>query len=167
MQYNSGTILQQSPGWVVMVRERLDTRVIALDGRPHVDPSIREWNGDSRGHWDGNTLVVDTTNFTDKQIGRGTVVGPSNGSTFPAGIPYGDLHLTEYFVPIDAKTIHYYATVDDAAMWTKPWTFMLIWQKDDDYKLLEYACVEGNISLENSLRGERRLDQKQTGSDKK
>jgi len=148
-QYNSGTYIMQSPGWLMIVRERLDTRYIALDGRPHVGSGIHQYNGDSRGHFEGNTLVVDTTNFTDKQDRAGI------GATVPAGIPLGNLHLTERFVPVSPTRIEYYATLDDPKTWTGPWTFMLPWEKDSTYQIYEYACNEGNISLGNALRGER------------
>ena len=149
--YNSGTYIMQSPGWVLIVRERLDTRIIPLDGRLHIDQNVQQWQGDSRGHWEGNTLVVDTTNFTDKQ-NRGGV-----GSTVPGGVPMGNIHLTERFVPVSAKRIHYYATIEDPKTWTRPWTFMLPWEKDDKYQIYEYACHEGNVSVGNALRGERAL----------
>jgi hypothetical protein len=151
--YNSGTYIQQVPGWVLIVRERLDTRVIAMDGRPAPGPQIRLWNGHSRGRWEGNTLVVETTNFTDKQIGGGV------GSTVPAGVPFGNIRLTERFVPVSATRIHYYATVEDPTTWTRPWTFMLPWQKYDGYKLYEYACNEANISVGNALKGTLRQDE--------
>jgi hypothetical protein len=150
--YNSGTLIMQSPGWVMLIRERLDTRFIPLDKRAHVDDKVRLWHGDSRGHWEGNTLVVDTTNFTDKQEMGGV------GSTIPAGIPLGNLHLVERFVPQGPNVIHYYATIDDPKTWTRPWTFMLPWQKDPDYTIYEYACHEGDLSIENALRGERMLE---------
>ena len=147
--YNSGTYVMQTPGWVLIVRERLDTRIIPLDNRPHIGSNIRPWQGDSRGRWEGNTLVVDTTNFTDKQ-NRGGV-----GSTIPGGLPQGNVHLTEYFVPVSNKRIEYYATLEDPKTWAKPWTFMLPWEKDNSYTIYEYACQEGNISVGNALRGER------------
>lgn len=151
--YNSGTLIMQSPGWVMLIRERLDTRVIALDGRPHIDPNIRLWHGHSVGRWEGNTLVVDTTNFTDKQYMGGV------GSTIPAGIPLGNIHLVERWVPQGPNMIHYYATIEDPKTWTRPWTFMLPWQKDPEYVIYEYACHEGDLSIENALRGERMLEQ--------
>jgi hypothetical protein len=151
--YNSGTYIMQSPGWVMIVRERLDTRLIPLDGRPHVGSNIRHWNGDAVGRWEGNTLVVETTNFTDKQR-----MGGMSGASVPAGIPFGNFHLTEHFVPVSANRIEYYATLVDPTTWTKPWTFNLPWERDDDYRLLEYACHEGNIALGNSLRGERVME---------
>jgi hypothetical protein len=153
--YNSGTLITQSPGWIVMFRERLDTRIIPLDKRPHIEQHIRQWNGDSRGWWEGNTLVVETTNFTDKQI-----IGGGAGSTIPSGIPFGNIHLIERWVPVSAKRMHYYATITDATTWTKPWTFMLPWERDDTYTVYEFACHEANISIGNSLRGERLLEQK-------
>jgi hypothetical protein len=159
--YNSGTYIMQSPGWVLIVRERLDTRIIPLDGRPHIDQKIREWQGDSRGHWEGSTLVVETTNFTDKQS-RGGV-----GSTVPGGVPMGNIHLVERFVPVSAKRINYYATVEDPKTWTRPWTFMLPWEKDDTYQIYEYACHEGNVSVGNALRGERTLEAEAAKKDTK
>ena len=167
MDYNSGTLLMQSPGWVVLVRERLDTRVIPVDGRPHLDPDVRQWNGDSRGRWEGNTLVVETRNFTDKQMGRGslrprTQAGASSTPNFiPRGITFGSFTLTERFVPVGPNRIHYYATLEDPTTWTEPWTFMLPWVKDDDYLMLEYACVEGDISVGAALLGERVIEAKE------
>jgi hypothetical protein len=150
--YNSGTLVMQSPGWVMLIRERLDTRFIPLDGRPHVDENIRLWHGSSVGRWEGNTLVVDTTNFTDKQIMGGV------GSTIPAGIPLGNMHLVERWVPVAPGRLNYYATIEDPKTWVRPWTFMLPWQKDDTYTIYEYACHEADISIESALRGERMLE---------
>jgi len=167
MDYNSAVIIMQSPGWVVMVRERVDTRVIPMDGRPHLEDNMREWNGDSRGHWEGNTLVVDTTNYTPKQLGSGsrkpeTEPGASAGANFvPNGISFGNFHLIEHFVPISPTRIHYYATLEDPTTWTKPWTFMLPWEKQDKYQMLEYGCLEGEISIGNALRGERMIEAKE------
>ena len=148
--YNSGTYIMQSPGWVAIIRERLDTRLIPLDGRPHIGQNIRHWNGDAVGRWEGNTLVVETTNFTDKQR-----LGGGSGASVPAGIPFGNFHLIEHFVPVSPNRIEYYATVTDPTTWTRPWTFNLPWERDHDYKIFEYACHEGNYALTNSLRGER------------
>src|SRR5262245_54747110 len=153
--YNSGTLITQSPGWIVIFRERLDTRIIPLDKRPHIDQHIRQWNGDSRGWWEGSTLVVETTNFTDKQI-----IGGGAGSTIPTGIPFGNMQLLERWVPVSATRMDYYATITDPTVWTRPWTFMLPWERDDAYTLLEYACHEANISIGNSLRGEGLLDKR-------
>ncbi|MEO8257518.1 MAG: hypothetical protein ABI868_09270 [Acidobacteriota bacterium] len=135
--YNSGTQIFQAPDYVVLHYEQFDRRVIPLDGRPHAGSRIRQWNGDSRGHWEGQTLVVDTTNFSDKQEFR--------------GIPQGSLHLIERFTRVDAKTINYEATIDDPTMWTRRWTILLPWQKDDTYQMFEYACHEGNLGMEGIL----------------
>jgi hypothetical protein len=139
--YNSGTQIFQTPDYVVLQYEQFDRRVIPLDGRPHIDKKIRQWNGDSRGRWNGNTLVVDTVNFSDKQEFR--------------GVPQGNLHLIERFTRVGPKTISYEATIDDSTMWTRPWTFMLPWQKDDTYQMFEYACHEGNYGMEGILSGGR------------
>jgi hypothetical protein len=148
-QYNSGTLIVQSPGWLVMFRERLDTRIIPLDDRPHVDSNIRQWNGDSRGRWEGDVLVVETTNFTNKQVGGGP------GSAVPQGIPFGNFHLVERWVPVSETRLQYYATVTDPTTWVQPWTFMLPWERSPGYQVYEYACHEGNISIGNGLRGAR------------
>jgi hypothetical protein len=155
--YNSARYVMQSPGWVMIAIERLNTRLIALDGRPHLDDNIRSWQGDSRGHWEGNTLVVETTNFTNKQSGGGV------GSSVKPGIPFGSVRLVEHFVPVGPKRIHYYATLEDPKTWTRPWTFMQPWEKDltyigvdgkpAPYQMYEYACREGDHGIENSLRG--------------
>jgi hypothetical protein len=147
--YNSGTLFMQVPGWIIIIRERLDTRFIAMDGRDHVDDNVRLWHGSSRGRWDGNTLVVDNTNFTDRQIGAGI------GATVPAGIPFGKFHVVEYFVPMSPTRINYYATFEDPTTWTSPWTFMMPWEKNPEYVIYEYACHEGDLSVENALRGSR------------
>ena len=148
--YNGGAYIMQTPGSVLIVRERLDTRMIPLDGRPHIGQRIREWNGDSVGHFEGNVLVVDTTNFTDKQRGGG-----GSGAIVPSGVPFGNFHVVEHFVPVSANRIHYYATVEDPKTWTRPWTVMLPWERQPGYQIFEYACHEGNISVGNALRCER------------
>ena len=139
--YNSGTLILQTPDWVVMEYEQLDTRFIPLDGGPHIHDGIRQWNGDSRGYWEGNTLVVETRNFTDKQVFR--------------GLPKGNLHLTERYTRVAEDTINYEATLTDPTTWTRPWTYLLPWQKDDDYVIYEYACHEKNYAMTNILSGAR------------
>ena len=105
--YNNNYQILQTPGYVVIFIEMIhDVRIIPLDGRPHLPKNIRQWMGDSRGHWEGNTLVVDTTNFTDKTHFRGADE---------------NLHLVERFTRIDPETILYEFTVDDPTAFTKPW----------------------------------------------
>jgi hypothetical protein len=118
-----------------------ETRVIPLDGRPHVPTHVRQWLGDPRGRWEGNTLVVDTTNFTDKTDYRGS------GE---------NLHLIERFTRVAPNKIDWRATVDDPTTWTRPWAFAIPLTKDDTQQFIfEYACHEGNYGIANILSGAR------------
>ena len=122
----------QSPGYVVIVMEAIhDARIIPLDGRPHLPQNIRTWNGDSVGHWEGQTLVVDTTNFSPKDDFMGAAE---------------NLHLVERFTRVAPDEIRYEMTVDDPTTWTKPWTAMLR-LKHTDEKIFEIACHEGNFRI--------------------
>jgi hypothetical protein len=143
--YNNFVQILQTPDHVVILNEMIhDARVVPLDGRPHLPPGIRRLLGDSRGHWDGNTLVVETTNFSDKTNLRGS----------------GErLRLVERFTRADAKTLLYEFTVDDPASFVKPWTAILPMSKTDD-QIYEYACHEGNYAMTGILRGARATDQK-------
>ena len=144
-EYNQGLEILQTPGYVTIFYESMhDVRVIPTDGRPHIDSSIRLWDGDSRGHWEGNTLVVDWTNFSNEQ--------QSDGSAPFGGFPQGNLHVTERFTRVNANTIDYLVTVDDPTIWTRPFTFDLPFRGDDPtYRgpddLFEYACHEGNYRM--------------------
>ncbi len=156
--YNHGVQILQTPGYVVIHYESMhDVRIIPLDGRPHLDPRIRQWNGDSRGHWEGDTLVVDWANFTDSQL---LMDRPA-----PAHFPQGNMRFTERFTMIDSGTLGYEVTVEDPTIWTQPWTFILPWRSDDpNYQepedLYEFACNEGNYRMmENSLKGSRALEE--------
>lgn len=158
--YNHGAQILQTPGFVVIHYESMnDVRIIPLDGRPHLDDAIRQWNGDSRGHWEGHTLVVDWTNFTDKQLFDGGRSGP------PLNFPQGTMRFTERFTRISPDTIDYQVTVEDPTIWTRPWTFAMPWRGDDpNYQepedLYEFACHEGNYRMiENSLKGSRALEE--------
>src|SRR6266581_2653288 len=160
--YNHGVQILQMPGYVAIHYESMhDVRMIPLDGRPHVDSSIRLLNGDSRGRWEGNTLVVDSTNFTDTER-----FGPAwlNGDGWE-GLPQGNMRFIERFTKVDAKTIEYVVTVEDPTMYTRPWTFVLPWRSDDpNYHnpedLYEFACHEGNYRMmEDALSGSRALKQ--------
>jgi hypothetical protein len=125
---------------VIIVYEMIhDTRIIPLDTRPHVGASIRLWNGDPRGHFEGNTLVVDTTNFNDKAAIQGS--GP-------------ELHVIERFTRISADAITYRVTLEDPGTWTKPWSVEIPMLATAG-RLYEYACHEGNYGLPNILSGAR------------
>ncbi len=132
-------ILQTRDHVVIMNEMIHDTRIVPLDGRPHLPSSIRSWLGDSRGRWDGNTLVVETTNFTPKTNVRGS----------------GEqLRLVERFTRAGAGTLLYEFTIDDPASFTKPWTGVLPMAKTTD-QIFEYACHEGNYAMTGILRGAR------------
>jgi len=136
----------QSPGYVTILHEEYrDRRVIPLDGREH--GSIRQWFGDAVGRWDGDTLVVDTTNFLDR-----TNYEWANIWTRPSE----SLHLVERFKRVDATTIEYTVTVEDPTTFTRPWTAVIpITKLPDDTQIYEYACHEGNYAMPNLLRGGR------------
>src|ERR1700704_3397393 len=136
--YNNNFQLLQTPDYVVILTEMVhDARIVPLDGRPHL--SIRQWKGDSRGHWEGNTLVVDTTNFK-----RETSLPGSSANT----------HLIEPFTRTDANTLLYEFTVEDPSMWTRPWTAVVPTSKSED-PIYEYACHEGNHAMIGILAGAR------------
>lgn len=138
--YNNNYQILQTPGQVVILIEMIhDVRVIPLDGRPHLNANIRQWLGDPRGRWENGTLVVDSTNFTDKN--------PFRGSD-------RNLHLVERFTRIGPDTILYRFTVDDATAFTKPWTGEVTMTRTPG-PIYEYACHEGNYSMLNMLSGAR------------
>jgi hypothetical protein len=138
--YNSYLQIVQSPGYVTIMSEMgHDARVIPLDGRPHLDPRIRVWNGDSRGRWEGDTLIVDTTNFSPKSDFMGS---------------HENLHLIEKFTRVSAEVLNYEFTVDDPTMWTAPWTAMIPLKLKNEL-IFEFACHEGNAAMANMLRGHR------------
>jgi hypothetical protein len=126
----------QPPGYVVILSERMAWRIIPVDGRSHIPDSIRLWQGDSVGHWEGDTLIVDNTNF--------------NGKTwlnqFGDVVSYA-LHVVERFTPVDANTIKYQATITDPLVYTRPWTIEFPLNREND-ELLEVACHEDNEDLE-------------------
>ncbi len=154
--YNNAYQILQSPGYVTMLYEMIhETRVIPLDGRPHLPSSIRLWNGDSRGRWEGNTLVVDITNYNDKGS-----IASSAATRRIRGIPQSEaLHVVERFTRVDAETISYEVTVEDPNVYTRPWKVAIPLTLDPTYRIYEYACQEGNQAVENVLRGGRVNDQ--------
>ena len=150
--YNNGNQIVQGPGYVAFRNEMIhETRVIPLDGRPHVGPAIKMIMGDSRGRWEGNDLVVETTNFTDKDA-----IG-SNGAGYPGDPGYhsDQLRVIERFTRTGDKSMDYRITVIDEKTWVKPWTILIQLEKNDDYQLLEYACHEGNYAMVDILSGAR------------
>jgi hypothetical protein len=150
--YNNAYQIFQSPGYVVILSEMIhEARVIPLDGRPHLPPSVREWNGDSIGHWEGNTLVVDTTNYNGKGM-----IATSAATARIRGIHESEaLHVLERFTRVDANTISYEVTVDDPNVYTGPWKVSMPLTRDANYLIYEYACHEGNYAMEDTLRGGR------------
>ncbi len=142
--YNHNYQIVQAPGYVAILVEMIhDTRIIPLDGRPHLNGAIGQWLGDSRGRWDGNTLVVETTNFNDKMFERGAATG------FGAGV-----RLIERIRRIGADQLDYELTVEDPATFTRPWTVSTPMIRTDG-PLFEYACHEGNYAMRGILAGAR------------
>jgi hypothetical protein len=143
--YNSGNEIVQAPGYVTIVNEMIhESRIVPLGGRSRLSPTIRNYMGESRGRWDGDTLVVETTNFADRSgVGMNDVV------------PSEALKLTERFTRTSATTISYSMTIDDPMTWTAPITIQYPLKRDDRYGMFEYACHEGNYALPNILSGAR------------
>ena len=138
--YNNNTQIVQTPGFVAIHNEMgHEVRIIPLDGRPHLPQTMRQWKGDSRGHWESDTLVVETTNFSVKNSFRGS--GP-------------DMTLTERFRRLDADTLEYRFTVDDPETFTQPWTVEIPLTRAPG-PLFEYACHEGNYGMRGVLSGAR------------
>ena len=145
--YDNTSQIVQGPGFVAMRYEMIhDWRVIPLDSRPHLSPKIRTYFGDSRGHWDGDTLVVDVTNFSKNAGYRGATT---------------NLHVIEKFRRTDATTVHYELTVEDPTTFSQPWTAALDLRKDArQVQVPEYACHEGNYAMFNILSGARAAEKK-------
>jgi hypothetical protein len=142
--YNNNLQIVQTPSHVVLFTEMIhDARIVPMDPRGRAGPSVREWLGDSRGHWEGDTLVVDTTNFRDDTNFRGSGA---------------NLHLVERLTLLDENTLEYRFTVDDPSTWTRPWTVAYPMVRTEG-PIFEYACHEGNYGLANILSGARYLEQ--------
>ena len=143
--YNSYMRIVQIPGYVMIEQEMIhDARIIRMGAASHAPAAIRRWQGDSIGHWDGDTLVVDTTNFTDKTNFRGS---------------RENLHVVERFTRVDENTIRYQFTVDDSTTWASPWSAELPLLKDKG-PIFEYACHEANYGFPNNLSGARAAEKK-------
>ena len=138
--YNNNLRIVQTRDYVVIANEMIhDVRIVPLDGRPHLAAGIRRWQGDPRGRWDGDTLVVETTNFSDRTSFRGSDT---------------HLRLVERFRRVDAKTLDYQFTVDDPSVFSRPWTVSLPMTASDG-PIYEYACHEANYAMTGILRGAR------------
>jgi len=145
--YGNSYQIVQAPGYVAIRYEMVhETRVIPLDGSPHAGSSIRSYMGDARGHWEGDTLVVETANFKDESTYRG-----ANAAT---------LRLVERFTRTAPDKVRWAVTVNDPATWTRPWTFALPLTMDDSQPVLEYGCHEGNYGLRNILSAARAEEKK-------
>lgn len=141
--FNSNLQIVEEAGHVAILQEMIHSaRIIPMDGSPHLPPGIRQWMGDSRGRWVGDTLVVDTTNFTDKTAFRGSTAG---------------LHLVERFTLADRDTIVYQFTAEDPATWVRPWTAELRLARIEG-PIFEFACHEGNLGLADTLSGARAME---------
>ena len=141
--YNNNVQLFQTLGYVVIFTEQIhDARIVPTNGRPHLPQGLRQWMGDSRGRWEGETLVIETTNFSDKAYFRGAGEG---------------MHLIERFTRADADTLNYEFTVNDPQSFTKPWTAQIPMRKSLD-PIYEYACHEGNYSMASTLSGARAIE---------
>ena len=146
--YNQNIQIFQSANHVAILNEMVhDTRIVPLDGRPHLPDSVRQWMGDSRGRWEGDTLVVETRNFSDLVSSFSSSVAGSLGNAY-------EMHVTERFRRVDETTLMYEYTVNDPATFTRPFTARLLMKKGEA-PLYEYACHEGNYGLFNILSGAR------------
>ena len=142
--YNHNYQIVQTRDYVVILVEMIhDVRIVPLDGRPHASAAIRSWLGDSRGRWDGDTLVIETRNVNDKVFERGVLFGVGS-----------DLQLTERFRRTGADSMDYQFTVNAPSVYTRPWTVATPMARIDG-PIYEYACHEGNYSVPNILKGAR------------
>jgi hypothetical protein len=138
--YNNNMQIVQGAGYVAILHEmNHSVRIIPTDGQPHLPPGVPQWRGDARGHWEGDTLVVDVTNFS--------AANPFRGSS-------DKLHVVERFTRVDPDTILYRFTVEDAATWDQPWTGEIAMAKEQG-PIYEFACHEGNYGLANTMQGAR------------
>jgi hypothetical protein len=158
--YSNGTQIVQAPGYVTILQEKVhEARIIPLDNRPHLGTSIQSYLGDSRGHWEGNTLVVETTNFLDDT----TSIGRNGGNAVATS---DALRLVERFTRADADTINYELAVDDPKIFTGPWRIAFPITQEPGYELFEYTCHETNYSMTNMLSGARAQEKAETAKQK-
>ena len=149
--YNNTYHIVQTPDVVAIHVENIhDVRIIPIGDRPHLDDAIRQWNGDSRGHWEGNTLVVETRNYSD--------------DTELRFLSTPNTRAVERFTRVGPDTIDYQFTIEDAEIYTRSWTVDRPMAKLDDYVIYEYSCHEGNYAMTNILSGERKTSRERSGS---
>jgi hypothetical protein len=155
--YGNGQQIVQAPGYVTILQEMVhEARVIPLDGRPHASAKIRSYMGDPRGHWEGSTLVVETTNF----LGNRTGIGGNGGGT-----PTSDaLTLTERYTPVSPSEMRYEVTIDDPKTFTRPFKVAFPLTQEPGYQNFEYACHEGNYAMFDSLSGARAKEREQAAA---
>ena len=145
--YGNGARILQTPDSVVISYEMVhDTRIIPLDGRPHLGSNIRQYMGDSRGRWEGATLVVESTNFTDR-----TSIGANGNGTRHSEA----MRIVERFTRVDPEMIDYEARIEDPITYAKPWTIRMTITRQPGYQLFEYGCHEGNGAVKNAMSAER------------
>jgi hypothetical protein len=155
--YNNAYQIVQTPGYVMIHYEMIHyARVIPTNGRPHLPSHVRLWDGDSVGRWEGNTLVVDITNYN----GKGWIA--TNGAAGRIrGVEQSDaLHVVERFTVTDQNTIDYQVTIEDPKVYSRPWTVSIPLIRDESYQVFEYACHEGNSAIQHILRGGRDEDRR-------
>ena len=157
--YNNNFMIMQTPGYVAIYVEMIhDTRIIPLDGRGHLPAGVRQWHGDARGRWEGDTLVVETTNLRRTAANAAAVGGDPVLLRIANGRDDDTITVTERFTRVDAGTVHYEFTVDDPTHWTQSFSGefpFTAFPPDELPFLFEYACHEGNYSMTNILGGER------------
>jgi hypothetical protein len=158
--YGNGQQIVQAPGYVSIMQEMVhEARVIPMDGRPHASPNVRSYMGDARGHWEGATLVVETTNF----LGNRTGIGGNGGGT-----PTSDaLKLTERYTRTGPNEMHYEVTIDDPKTFTRPFKVAFPLTQEPGYQNFEYACHEGNYAMFDSLSGARAVEKRAAEAAKK
>ena len=159
--YNNAYEIIQTPGYVFIVAEMIhETRIIPIDGRPRLNERIKQWNGEPRGRWEGNTLVVESTNYNSKGS-----IATSAATGRIRGIPQTEsMHVVERFTRVDQNTIDYSVTITDPKVYTRPWTVRLPLNRDDSYEMFEYSCQEGNYALPNALSYGRKRDREAAAS---
>ena len=162
--YGNGYRFVQSPGVVAILYEMIhEPRIIPVDGSPHLPSNIRMWNGDSRGRWEGNTLVVDITNYNDKgDIATNAATGRIRGIAHSQ-----ELHVVERFTLANPDTLNYEVTITDPKVYSAPWKVVIPLTRDDDYQMFEYACHEGNHAMPNTLSAGRTIDKAAGAGSKK